>query len=157
MRTSIYRAVFMLFILLCCTMSCNKKTSEEAPQNVLGIQSYKVPAYSSATLRGTEWVADYSCKDDEYRICFTDSLYICTEILLGKTWEYKYPYYVSETPDRVFDKARVGKENVGNYFISYSTYRGRSDVEAIEIYYVSPEKLVLVKWKNDTVSYTRYK
>ncbi len=102
-------------------------------------------------------MADYSCKDDEYRIRFTDSLYICTEILLEKTWKYEYPYYVSENPDRVFDKAKVGKENVGDYFIFLLYYKGHPEVKATEIYYASPEKLVLVKWNNDTVSYTRYK
>lgn len=151
------RYIFVLTTLIFCgcSPSCNRDASEDAPQNVLGIQSHKAPTYSSATILGTEWVADYSNKDHEYRIRFTDSLYICTEILLGKAWVYRYPYYISETPDRTFDKAKVGKEAAGDYFVFYYTDRDNMEVKATEIFYASPTKLVIIKWNNDTISFTR--
>lgn len=46
----------MGWIGLCCSLSCNNSRPEEVPHNVIGISSHKTPAYSSATLRGTEWV-----------------------------------------------------------------------------------------------------
>lgn len=155
MKISICRAVAIALILFCCTMSCNNSRPEEVPHNVLGLPSYKAPAYSSATLRGTEWVADYSNKDHEYRIRFTDSLYICTEILLGKEWVYSYPYYISETPDRVFDKAKVGKDAAGDYFVVYYKDSRYTEVMATEIFYASPTKLVLMNQPDDTTFFTR--
>lgn len=150
------RYIFVLTTLIFCgcSPSCNRDASEDAPQNVLGIQSHKAPTYSSATILGTEWVADYSNKDHEYRIRFTDSLYICTEILLGKAWVYRYPYYISETPDRTFDKTKVGKEVDGDYIVSYYKDSRCTEVIAEEIYYASPTKLVLIKQNNDTIAYT---
>lgn len=151
----LYILVLMVFMLCGCGLSCNKEKPSHVTQNVLGLPSHKTPIYSSATLRGTEWVADYSNKDQEYRIRFTDSLYMCTEILLGKAWVYAYPYYISETPDRVFDKAKVGKETAGDYFVFCYKDRGNMEVKATEIFYASPTKLIIIKWNNDTVSFTR--
>ncbi len=151
----ISQITIMGWIGLCCSLSCNNNRPEEIPQNVLGLPSHKTPIYSSATLRGTEWVADYSNKDQEYRIRFTDSLYMCTEILLGKAWVYAYPYYISETPDRVFDKAKVGKETAGDYFVFYYKDSRYTEVMATEIFYASPTKLVLIDQPNDTVYFTR--
>lgn len=151
----LYILVLMVFLLCGCGLSCNKEKPSHVTQNVLGISSHKTPVYSSATLRGTEWVADYSNKDHEYRIRFTDSLYICTDILLGKTMVFTYPYYISETPDRVFDKAKVGKETAGDYFVFYYKDSRYTEVMATEIFYASPTKLVLIDQPNDTVYFTR--
>ena len=116
------RYIFVLTTLIFCgcSPSCNRDASEDAPQNVLGIQSHKAPTYSSATILGTEWVADY----------------------------------ISETPDRTFDKTKVGKEVDGDYIVSYYKDSRCTEVIAEEIYYASPTKLVLIKQNNDTIAYT---
>lgn len=151
----LYILVLMVFMLCGCGLSCNKEKPNHAPQNVLGIPSHKIPTYSSATLRGTKWVADYSNKDHEYCIRFTDSLYICTQILFGKARDFAYPYYISETPDRSFDWKKVGKETDGDYILSYDKESRFAETFPTEIFYASPTKLVIVQPVNDTISFTR--
>ena len=129
----IYTVVFCFMLSACNNRTDKCETIEN--KNVNKLRYTRKPTYSSATLRGTEWVADYSNKDQEYRIRFTDSLYMCTEILLGKAWVYAYPYYISETPDRVFDKAKVGKETAGDYFVFYYKDSRYTEVMATEIFY----------------------
>lgn len=115
----------------------------------------RTPMYSLSTLQGTKWIADYSNKDKEYHIRFTDSLYICTSVLLGKARDYCYPYYISETPDMKFNNSKVGKEQQGDYIVFYHYNGYRHETLRDEIIFVSPTKLIIVQRGNDTISFTR--
>lgn len=143
------------YIVTCVFCSCDMKNNDKFTMKTVCEHSARKPLYSSSTLRDTKWIADYSTKDDEYHIRFTDSLYICTKVLFGRVSEYINPYYLSAMPERKFDRTKVGKKQNGDYLIFYSYNGYEYQTKVTELIYMSPTKLFMVRNGNDTISFTR--
>lgn len=113
------------------------------------------PLFSVSALKGANWTAAYTVEGEEYNINFTDSFYICTSVILGRSRVYTYPYYLSTTRNYSFEWEKVGTGTKGDYLVFYDKSNVKNKVKNTELIWISPTKLVLVRQQYDTVHFMR--
>jgi len=113
--------------------------------------------FSTSLLSGTSWIADLSDSEKVYRVSFTDTTYIVKihYPVFKRTYTDCNPYYLSNTKQKQFDWAKVGKETKGEIIVSYHKGLKENPIIFDKLSLITPLKLVLLKNEVDTMIFTR--
>ncbi len=98
--------------------------------------------FSVSQLKDVVWLRTSPKTDYVFKIKFTDTELQTTEINehTGKTWIFKYPYYMSDVRTDDFDSTMVGKETKGKFIL----IQIQGNVHTIKILGVSKDFLTVV-------------
>ncbi len=99
-------------------------------------------SFSVSQLKDVVWLRTSPKTDYVFKIKFTDTELQTTEINehTGKTWIFKYPYYMSDVRTDDFDSTMVGKETKGKFIL----IQIQGNVHTIKILGVSKDFLTVV-------------
>lgn len=98
--------------------------------------------FSVSQLKDVVWLRTSPKTDYVFKIKFTDTELQTTEINehTGKTWIFKYPYYMSDVRTDDFDSTMVGKDTKGEFILRLSNGK----VHIVRILGVSKDSLTVV-------------
>lgn len=163
-KMNIFVLTLLLMVMLPFGRSCkdgNKSKYEKSvyiKNNNVGQEGNKNKnTFSVSVLKGTKWGADYSDSDREYRITFSDTTYVTSISFIKSERVYNnvYPFYLSDTITKSFDKVKVGKNTKGNYLIFYNENNKRKPVNYAKLSWGMPSQLIMIREGRDTVIFKR--
>ena len=92
-----------------------------------------------------------------YKMSFTDTTHIVeiTYTASKRTYVENFSYYLSNVKPQQFDWTKVGKETRGDVIVLYDKTSKDGKLTADKLFFISPQKLILLLNEVDTNTFTR--